>query len=165
MHRVDTGWTGSRSDKISWGVFLIGLGLMFAKVIPWWPGILFVGGLASLAAGLAQGKRGYALLGGIWLIGLGVFFSVGFSWPLLLIVIGASMLFRNLRGQSDAPLTDPSEEHFAQTEKLKRDKLKNDQLSPSTESDDAEDVSYMLGDDGELIKVEPERNRPRPRHL
>ena len=166
MRWFDTGWTGSKADQISWGVFLIGLGLMFAKVIPWWPGIMFVGGLASIAAGLAQGKRGYALMGGIWLIGLGLFFSVGFSWPLLLVIIGASMLFRNLRGHDDTATTsDETAELASQIEKLKRDKVKNDDHARANDFDDEDDESYMLGDDGELIKIERGNKTPPARQL
>jgi hypothetical protein len=166
MRWFDTGWTGSKSDQISWGVFLIGLGLMLANVIPWWPGVLFVGGAASLATALAERKRGWALLGSIWLFGLGLFFSVGFSWPLLLVIIGASMLFRNLRGHdSTASTTDHIAELASQSEKLKRDKVKNDDRSRSNEFDDEDDESYMLGDDGELIKIERGNKTPRARQL
>jgi hypothetical protein len=159
-------WHKRRADQVSGGIFLIGLGLMFAKVLPWWPGIMYVAGAAAIAQGFAEGKRGYALMGGVWLIGLGLLFSVGFSWPLLLILIGASMLFRNLRGQSsDSVASERRDQLLAQSEKAKREKAKNDNLARSNEYDDPEDVSYMLGDDGELIKVEPDHKTPRARQF
>jgi hypothetical protein len=80
------------ADQIAGGVFFIGLGLLFTDVIDFWPGILFVLGAASLARGMAEGRAWYTVSGGLWLIGLGMVFLFGFSWPLLLILIGASML-------------------------------------------------------------------------
>lgn len=81
-----------RADHIAGGVFLVGLGLLFLDVIDFWPGILFVIGASSLARGMAEGRAWHTVTGGLWLIGLGLVFLMGFSWPLLLILIGASML-------------------------------------------------------------------------
>jgi hypothetical protein len=85
--------TKERADQIAGGVFLIGLGLLFTNVISFWPGILFVIGAANIARGMAQGREWYNVSGGVWLIGLGFVFLFHFSWPVLLILIGASMLF------------------------------------------------------------------------
>jgi len=82
-----------RADQIAGGVFLVGLGLLFANVLPFWPGILFVLGASSIARGMAEGQAWYSVSGGLWLIGLGLVFLAGFSWPWLLILIGVSMLF------------------------------------------------------------------------
>ncbi len=82
-----------RADQIAGGVFLVGLGLLFTGVIGFWPGILFVLGASSIARGMAEGQAWYNVSGGLWLIGLGLVFLAGFSWPWLLILIGASMLF------------------------------------------------------------------------
>ena len=84
--------TKERADQIAGGVFLIGLGFLFANVISFWPGILFVIGAANIARGMAQGREWYNVSGGVWLIGLGIVFLFHFSWPVLLILIGASML-------------------------------------------------------------------------
>jgi hypothetical protein len=81
-----------RADQIAGGVFLIGLGLVFTGVMDFWPGILFVLGASSLARGMAEGREWYTISGGLWLIGLGLVFLLGFSWPLLLIIIGVAML-------------------------------------------------------------------------
>src|SRR5438067_5809027 len=125
-----------QSEQVSGGIFLIGLGLMFANVIPWWPGIMFVLGGAAIARGLAEGRGWYALQGGVWLIGIGVLFSSGFSLPLLLIVIGISMLL----GTAFKP---PFMSHG---------KLKNEDVAAVEEREPDSD-EYELGDDGELIKV------------
>ncbi len=85
--------TKTRADQIASGVFLIGLAILFTTDIGFWPGILFVIGASSLARGMAEGREWYSVQGALWMIGLGLFFAVGFSLPLLLIVIGLSMLF------------------------------------------------------------------------
>jgi hypothetical protein len=86
-----------RADQIAGGVFLVGLGLLFAGVVSFWPGILFVIGASTLARGIAEGQAWYTVSGGLWMIGIGLIFLVGFNWPLILILIGVSMLFS--RGQ------------------------------------------------------------------
>jgi hypothetical protein len=86
-----------RADQIGGGVFLIGLGLLFTDVLSFWPGILLVIGASALASGIAEGQSGQKVTGGLWMLGIGLFFLVGFSWPLILILIGVGMLFS--RGQ------------------------------------------------------------------
>lgn len=82
-----------RADQIATGVFLVGLGLLFTNALSFWPGILFVIGASNIARGMAEGRPWYNVSGGLWLIGLGAVFLLGFSWPVLLILIGLSMLF------------------------------------------------------------------------
>ncbi len=106
-----------RADQIAGGVFLIGLALIFATKISFFPGILFVIGASSLARGLAEGRQWYSVQGALWMIGLGLLFLLGFNFPLLLILIGLSLLFGfalrppRWRGGDayDADETSPSE--------------------------------------------------------
>jgi hypothetical protein len=95
-----------RADQISGGVFLIGLGLLFFTHVDFWPWILFVIGASSIARGMAEGHAWYSVSGGLWLIGLGLVFLLGFSWPLILILIGVTMLigynFQSSRKNEDA---------------------------------------------------------------
>src|SRR5690242_10785959 len=95
IHRekIHTMMTKKRADQIAGGVFLIGLGLLFANVISFWPGILFVIGAANIARGMAEGREWYNVSGGIGLIAVGLLFLFHFSWPVLLILIGVAMLF------------------------------------------------------------------------
>lgn len=115
-----------RADQIAGGVFLIGLGLLFTGVVSFWPGILFVIGLSNIARGMAEGRAWYNVSGGLWLIGLGVVFLFNFSWPLILILIGLSMLvgysFKENWGWDNC-------DNEADREKRKNeDKLKNDDM-------------------------------------
>ncbi len=85
------------ADRVSGAVFLIGLGLLFTSagniVGGFFPGILFVIGASALARGIAEGQAWYNVSGGLWMLGLGLVFLVGFSLPLLLILVGLTMLF------------------------------------------------------------------------
>lgn len=87
----------SYADRVSGAVFLIGLGLLFTSlgnvVGGFFPGILFVIGASALARGMAEGQQWYTVSGGLWMIGLGLVFLWGFSLPLLLIILGLTMLF------------------------------------------------------------------------
>ncbi len=85
-------YSKSHADRVSGGVFFIGLALLFLTGY-WWPGILFVIGASSVARGMAEGQPWYATGGGVWMLALGVVFMLGFRWELLLIFVGLSMLF------------------------------------------------------------------------
>lgn len=153
-------YSQERANQISGGVFLIGLGLLFTNVLPWWPGIMFVIGASSIAKGLAQGRNWAAMQGGIWMIVIGLIFGLGWigsmAWPLILIAIGASMLFGwnwfrpgNRTGGRERQMFDGYDEDQL-AEKRKNDQMMRDeQPVPLDSNDDA----YRLGDDGELIKV------------
>ncbi|MBI1258414.1 MAG: hypothetical protein GC204_13165 [Chloroflexi bacterium] len=90
-------YSKSSADRTAGAVLLIGFGILLtplgAVVGGFWPGILFVLGASSLAKGMQEGLPWYNVTGGVWLIGLGLVFLWGFSLPLLLILLGATMLF------------------------------------------------------------------------
>jgi hypothetical protein len=90
-------YSKSYADRVSGGVFLIGLALLFTPlsgiVGGFFPGILFVLGASAMARGVAEGQQWYTVSGGLWLIGIGLVFLLGFSLPLLLIILGLTMLF------------------------------------------------------------------------
>jgi hypothetical protein len=83
--------SGERANQVSGGVWLIGLGVLFATGY-WWPGILFVLGAGSIAQSLAEGRGWYAFQGALWAIGLGVWFALGTNVATLFIILGISML-------------------------------------------------------------------------
>ncbi len=124
--------------------------------ISFFPGILLVIGASSLARGLAEGKRWYSIQGAVWMIGLAVLFWIDFSFPLILIVIGLSMLFGFVfrppmfRGSreddeesiparsyalEDTEVADLDEEYAAYAEKPKRKRKNEDGLEYYDEDD------------------------------
>lgn len=90
-------YSKSNADRVAGGVFLIGLALLFTSVGSivggFFPGILFVIGASAIARGVAEGQQWYNVSGGLWMIGIGLVFLLGFNLPLLLILIGLTMLF------------------------------------------------------------------------
>lgn len=95
-----------RAGEIFSGTFLIGLAALFLSGW-WWPGILYVAGIAMLVRTVAQGKPWTEERGGLAALGIGVLFTLtdvvsvlDFNWlPILLIGIGLYLLFGNrLRG-------------------------------------------------------------------
>lgn len=102
---------GKHAQQVTAGVMLIGVGILFLTN-SFFPGIFLVGALALAARSLAEGKswfdnRGTLILLVLWALGA---FGGGFSWfnfnwwPLLLIALGAYMLFGDrLRSGNDAP--------------------------------------------------------------
>ncbi len=113
----------SYADRVSGAVFLIGLGLLFTSlgniVGGFFPGILFVIGASALARGMAEGQPWYTVSGGLWMFGLGLVFLWGFSLPLLLIILGLTMLF-GYSFKSDAFGRKP---HDSFDEKAKNDEF------------------------------------------
>src|SRR5262249_49321256 len=93
--------------QVTGAVFLIGLGII-ALLNFWWPGIMFVIGVALLAGGVGgSGTVYFVRLGGvgagvvivIGLLGLIDFnISWGMIWPILLILLGIGLLARNSLG-------------------------------------------------------------------
>lgn len=94
-----------RTDQVFGGVFLIGLAILFFSGY-WWPGIMFVIGIAMLARTYSEGKP-LTSNGGAWVtIAIGVVFALGnvFQllgdvpwWPLILIALGLYLLFGQRR--------------------------------------------------------------------
>ncbi len=96
--------TEKRANEIFGGTFLIGLAVLFL-INWWWPGIMFVIGIALLARAVAQGRNWMDERAGLVAIAIGVvftalsLFSFAFNlWPIILILIGLYMLFGNSRG-------------------------------------------------------------------
>lgn len=97
--------TEKRANEVFGGTFLIGLAILFL-INWWWPGIMFVIGIALLVRTVAQGRNWTDERGGLICLGIGVVFTLvdvlnvfSFNWwPLLLILIGVYLLFGNRRG-------------------------------------------------------------------
>ncbi len=98
------------NDQTFAGVFLIGLAVLFITGF-WWPGILFVIGIAMLVRTVNEGGRWQDDRSAIGLLAIGVVFTVldifdtinlsGAFWPIILIAVGVYLLWgKNLRGGS-----------------------------------------------------------------
>jgi hypothetical protein len=101
----------SSNDQTFAGVFLIGLAILFITGW-WWPGIMFVLGIAGIVRAVRDGRAWNDDRGPLVLLGIGVVFAVldvfgsirinfGGLWPVILIAIGLYLLFgKNLRGST-----------------------------------------------------------------
>lgn len=97
--------TERRANEIFGGTFLIGLAVL-ALINWWWPGIMYVIGIAMLARAVAQGRNWMDERGGLIALAIGVVFTLTdvlriFSfnwWPIVLILLGLYLLFGNRRG-------------------------------------------------------------------
>lgn len=91
-----------RANQVLGGTFLIGLAVLVI-INWWWPGILYVAGIALLARGRAQGRKWSEDYPGLIVLALAVIFTLGdvlrlfsFNWlPILLILVGLYLLFGN----------------------------------------------------------------------
>lgn len=116
--------TKERSDQIFGGAFLIGLAVLFITGY-WWPGVMFVIGIAMLVRNYFEGKSLTSDRNALIVLAIGILFALpifGGNWlPLLLIALGAYMLFGEqlgLRGDRDDDAAPPAPS----------DKSKNDLL-------------------------------------
>jgi hypothetical protein len=80
-----------QADGISAGLWLIGLGVLFATSF-WWPGIMFVIGATSLVQGLVRGRGWYALQAAVWTIAIGLWALLNYSLAALFIALGLSAI-------------------------------------------------------------------------
>ncbi len=80
-----------RANKLTGGIWLIGLGILFYTG-RWWPGIMFVIGVSAIVEGLVQGRGWYAFQGGLWSIAIGIWAMTHFNIAVLFIGLGVSMV-------------------------------------------------------------------------
>jgi hydrogenase/urease accessory protein HupE len=73
---------------ITAGIWLIGIGLLFATRF-WWPGILFLVGLTAIFQGWVRGQPWYSINGGFWAIFIGIWAVMRFNMAFLFIGLGA----------------------------------------------------------------------------
>ena len=94
--------TKERSDQVFGGIMLIGLAILF--LVNWfWPGILYVVGIAIIVRTVAEGKNWTDNKGALGVLAIAIIFTLedvlnifsGNWWPFLLIAIGLYMLFGN----------------------------------------------------------------------
>jgi hypothetical protein len=93
----------NRQPSVALGAFLIGLGLV------WWlnlwslllPAALLIGGVVAYQQRRRMGRTIEAVQVGLWGVGLALLFMVGFVWPGVLFLAGASMLMRGRESNVD----------------------------------------------------------------
>ncbi|HEU5102377.1 MAG TPA: hypothetical protein VFU22_25315 [Roseiflexaceae bacterium] len=94
----------NRQPSVALGAFLIGLGLV------WWlnlwslllPAALLVGGIVAYQQRRRMGRTVEAVHAGLWGGGLALLFMLGFVWPGVLFLAGASLLMRGRETNVDA---------------------------------------------------------------
>jgi hypothetical protein len=94
-----------------WGVFLIGLGVLFLLertgtwgfhgLEAWWPLILIVVGITRAVEGRFGAAVGWVLLGAWFLAVTSHWHGLTYlnSWPLILIAVGVSIVLKALTGE------------------------------------------------------------------
>ena len=91
--------TGRTKSGIAGGIFLIGLGVLIITG-SWWPGIMFVVGLASGADRAYRGKYMQALTALAVCFAIGLVSATNVPWnifgPFILIALGAIVLVQGL---------------------------------------------------------------------
>lgn len=93
----------NRQQSVVAGGLLIGLGIVWWLNLWWliWPGALLAAGVMAYTQRRRLGRTVEAVQAGLWLIGLGVLFLLGFVFPGVLLLAGASILLRGREQQVD----------------------------------------------------------------
>ena len=87
------------------GVWLIGIGILFATRF-WWPGLMFLIAITAVLEGwLNRNHLWYAVQAGYWSAFVGVCALVGFNLVFLLVALGAGAILGAL--VSPGPLSKP----------------------------------------------------------
>jgi len=92
-----------KRQQLVLGGFLIGLGLVWWLNL-WWllvPAAVGAAGVAAYVQRRAMGRVVEAVQGGLWGVGLALLLLLGFVWPGLLFLAGASILARGREQEVD----------------------------------------------------------------
>lgn len=87
--------SSSVGNGISGGLFLIGIAVL-AMTGWWWPGILVVIGITSLAGSFLSGRPWLGLQGALWMFGIAALAITNFWWPGILLLVGISAIIGTL---------------------------------------------------------------------
>jgi hypothetical protein len=94
----------NKQPSVALGAFLIGLGLV------WWlnlwslllPAALLIGGVVAYQQRRRMGRTVEGVQVGLWGVGLALLFMIGFVWPGVLFLAGASVLMRGRETNVDS---------------------------------------------------------------
>jgi hypothetical protein len=77
------------------GIWLIGLGIMFATRL-WLPGILVLVGITAIVRDLAENQGARRTQRGLWAILIGVWMALRFNMGFLLIALGVLVICKSI---------------------------------------------------------------------
>jgi hypothetical protein len=83
--------TNKQAAAITSAVWLVGIGVLIVTGW-WWPGIMFLIGIAAIIEGFVAGRGWYAFQGGLWTLGIGVWASFHYNILVLFCLIALSGL-------------------------------------------------------------------------
>jgi hypothetical protein len=76
--------------NLSVALMLIGVGVVFAAGIGFWPWILAVVGIATLPGAASRDRFAEGLQTAVWMVGLTVLFALDAMWPWIIAVVALS---------------------------------------------------------------------------
>ncbi len=88
-------WDSQRANAVTGGIWLIGLGVLFATKA-WFPGILFLAGITAIVQGSGRGLRWQSVHGGIWLILIAAWAMMRFSMTVFFVSMGVYLIIAAL---------------------------------------------------------------------
>jgi hypothetical protein len=81
----------ARGNQVVGGLWLIGLGVLFATRA-WWPAIMFLIALTAVIEGWLNGQPWYGIQAGYWTAFVGFWALARFSLVFLFVGLGVSMI-------------------------------------------------------------------------
>ena len=94
----------SKRQSAVMGIFLIAIGLVWWLNL-WWlllPAALMIVGVMGYLQRRAAGRTAEGMQSALWGVGLGLLFLIGFVWPGILFLAGASVLLNGREAQVEA---------------------------------------------------------------
>jgi hypothetical protein len=88
-------WTSQRANAVTGGIWLIGLGVLFATKF-WFPGILFLTGITAIVQGSGRGSGWQSVHGGVWLILIAAWAMMRFNMTVFFVVLGVYVIIAAL---------------------------------------------------------------------
>lgn len=83
-------WTVERAHAVTCGIWLIGLGVLFATHY-WFPGILFLAGITAIVEGSAR-DGWQSVHGGLWILIIACWAMMQFSLTVFFVAMGVYMI-------------------------------------------------------------------------
>jgi hypothetical protein len=80
-------YTAERAHAVTCGIWLIGLGVLFATHY-WFPGILLLIGLTAIVEGAVRGRGWQSVHGGLWMLVIACWAMMKFNIAVLFVGLG-----------------------------------------------------------------------------